>query len=49
MWVSGIDFMRSRITTLDLQRKAVMIVRDEVQLEVMEVDGRVVMSNEAAT
>jgi hypothetical protein len=45
---SGIDFMSFRRKAFDLQRKGVILVGDGVQLEEMEVDGRVVMSNEAA-
>jgi hypothetical protein len=33
---------------LDLQRNAVMILRDGVRFEMMEVDERVVMCNAAA-
>jgi hypothetical protein len=41
------DFMRSWSEALDLQRNAVIMLRDEVRLLEMGVDESVVMSNEA--
>jgi hypothetical protein len=42
------DFMWSRRVALDLQRNAVMVLRNKSAIGVMEVDGRDVMSNAAA-